>query len=259
MALFTDGPVSCILDLTARDTQLLNVAVAEGIDVTQKLALAQDELALELGTLLSRTSRADQSLWLAPQPDIGSVVVTPALKLWHTLRTLELIYTDAYCNQLNDRYAGKRDQFHGMAEWACDKLIQTGIGIASCPVPQPAIPNVVSASGPQGTSPLPDNTYYVTMTWVNAQGEEGASAVPAAVKTSASTLLIQPGKAPRNAAAWNVYVGATPETMSLQNPALLAPGQTWLQPGILNTSGRAPGTGQSPSYIQPVPRMIQRG
>src|ERR1044071_7394258 len=95
MALFTDGPVSCILDLTARDTQLLNVAVAEGIDVTQKLALAQDELALELGTLLNRTSSAAQSLWLAPQPDLGSVVVTPALKLLHTLRTLELVYDHA--------------------------------------------------------------------------------------------------------------------------------------------------------------------
>src|SRR6185369_8888666 len=98
MALFTDGPVSSILDLTARDTQLLNVAVAEGIDVTQKLALAQDELALELGALLSRAS-AGESLW-APQPDIGSVVVTPPLKLWHTLRTLELFYADAYCSQL---------------------------------------------------------------------------------------------------------------------------------------------------------------
>jgi hypothetical protein len=259
MALFTDGPVSCILDLTARDTQLLSVAVAEGIDVTQKLVLAQDELALELGTLLSRTSCAGQSLWLAPQPDMGSVVVTPALKLSHTFRTLELVYADAYCNQLNDRYAGKRDQFHGMADWAYEKLIQTGIGIASCPVPQPAIPGVVAAPGPQGTSPLPDNTYYVTMAWVNSQGEEGACAVPAAVKTSASTLLIQSGNAPRNAAAWNVYVGAAPETMWLQNPSPLTPGQTWLQPGTLNTSGRAPGSGQSPSYIQPVPRMIQRG
>src|ERR1043165_9003057 len=99
MALFTDGPVSCIVDLTARDTQLLNVAVAEGIDVTQKLALAQDELALELATLLARTSFLDQMLSLSTEPDLGSVVVTPALKLWHTLRSLELVYADAYNNQ----------------------------------------------------------------------------------------------------------------------------------------------------------------
>jgi hypothetical protein len=255
MALFTDGPVSCILDLTARDTQLLNVASTEEIDVTQKLALAQDELALEIGTLLSRTASVDQAFWLAPQPDLGTVVVTPALKLWHTLRTLELVYADAYNNQLNDRYAGKRDQFHQMADWAYEKLIQTGIGIASCPVAQPANPNVVAALG----APLPDDTYYVTTAWINAQGDEGACAVPAAVKTLSCTLRVQPGTAPRNAVSWNVYVGTAPEAMSLQNGSPLTHGQTWLQPGSLSTSGRAPGPGQSPSYIKPVPRMLQRG
>src|SRR5947209_10460018 len=131
MALFTDGPVSCILDLTARDTQLLNVAVAEGIDVTQKLALAQDELALEVATLLTRSSYVDQMLSFSAQPDLGSVVVTPAMKLWHTLRSLELVYADAYNNQLNDRYAGKRDQFRKMADSAYETLVQIGIGIVS--------------------------------------------------------------------------------------------------------------------------------
>jgi hypothetical protein len=160
---------------------------------------------------------------------------------------------------LNDRYAGKRDQFHGLADWAYEKLIQTGIGIVSCPVPQPAIPNVVAAPGPLGTFPLPDDTYFVTTSWLNAQGEEGACAVAAAVKTAFSTLLVQAGRAPRNGSAWNVYVGASPETMSLQNTSPLAPGQTWLQPGTLNKTGRAPGTGQSPSFIQPVPRLLQRG
>src|SRR5262245_31116544 len=99
MALFTDGPVSCIADLTARDTQLLNVAVAEGIDVTAKLALAQDELELELGALMSRVNAGD-FVW-SPLPISGSVVVTPPLKLWHTLRTLELVYEDAFWSQLN--------------------------------------------------------------------------------------------------------------------------------------------------------------
>src|SRR5262249_36673787 len=137
MALFTDGPVSGILDLAARDTQLLNVASMEGIDVTQKIALAQDELGLEITAMLNRTNYVDQRFWLAPQPDLGSVVVTPALKMWHSLRSLELVYADAYSNQLNDRYAGKRDQFHEMAVWARDHLVDAGIGMATCPVGQP--------------------------------------------------------------------------------------------------------------------------
>ena len=48
MALFTDGPISCIEDLTAQDSQLLNVASVEGIDTTQKMAIAQEELAMDL-------------------------------------------------------------------------------------------------------------------------------------------------------------------------------------------------------------------
>ena len=55
MALFTDGPVSSIEDLKGQDTQLLDVASVEGIDVTRKLALAQEEIAVELAALLERT------------------------------------------------------------------------------------------------------------------------------------------------------------------------------------------------------------
>jgi len=51
MALFIDGPASSMEDLAAQDSQLLDVASVENIDVTQKLALAQDELTLELNAL----------------------------------------------------------------------------------------------------------------------------------------------------------------------------------------------------------------
>ena len=43
MALFTDGPASNIEDLTAQDSQLSERGELEGIDVTRKLALAQEE------------------------------------------------------------------------------------------------------------------------------------------------------------------------------------------------------------------------
>jgi len=55
MALYTDGPISSIEELTARDSQLLSVAGTEEIDLTQKIALAQDELGLELGGMLTAT------------------------------------------------------------------------------------------------------------------------------------------------------------------------------------------------------------
>jgi hypothetical protein len=254
MALFTDGPVSSIEDLTAQDSQLLNVANVEGIDVTQKLALAQDQLAMELTELLGRMSFVSQTSWLTSTPALGSVVVTPALKLWHTFRTLELLYADAYGSQLNDRYAARRDQFHEQAKIACDRLANLGIGIASTPVAQASPPRVLAAAGN-----LPDNTYYVTVSWTNSTNEEGAPAVIATISTSQSSLQVQPVAPPANAAGWNVYVGIDPDGLELQNATPIAVGQTWLQPNTVTTGGRAPGTGQSPSYLRPAPRVIQRG
>ena len=130
MALFTDGLMSGMEDLAAQDTQLTNVANVEGIDVTQKLVLAQEELALEITALLTGSRCGDQAIWLQAQPRINNLVVTPALKLWHTFRALEMVYGDAYSSQLNDRYAAKRDQFHERAKWAYERLLLLGMGIA---------------------------------------------------------------------------------------------------------------------------------
>jgi hypothetical protein len=252
-------------DLTAQDSQLDDVASIEGIDVTQKIALAQDELAVELNALMTRLSGADQLFRLAPDSSLGSVVVTPALKMWHTFRSLEMVYSDAYNSQLNDRYAGKRDQFHSSAKWAYGMLVAAGIGVASVPVPRAAIPTVTAAAAPAAPAPgtpLADGTYYVTVAWVNAGGEEGACAVPATIATTGSSLLVQAvgrgGTPPKTAAGWNVYVGTGPDSMALQNGSPIAIGQTWLQPAPL-VAGRPPGAGQRPSYMKPVPRAIQRG
>ena len=98
MALFTDGAITSIEELSGHDTQLLTVATVEGIDVSRKLALAQDEIAVEVASLLGRQ---------AAPPALEQVVVTPAMKLWHAYRTLEMVYRDAYHSQLNDRYGGQ--------------------------------------------------------------------------------------------------------------------------------------------------------
>ncbi len=57
MALFTDGLMSGLEDLAAQDAQISTVASVEGIDVTQKMALAQEELGLEIITLLNGSRR----------------------------------------------------------------------------------------------------------------------------------------------------------------------------------------------------------
>ena len=250
MALFTDGAVAGIEDLRGHDTQLLNLETVEGIDVTRKLALAQEEIGVEVAGLLGRAANSGQ---LAAPPSMGQVVVTTPLKLWHVFRTLEMVYGDAYNNQLNDRYAGRRDEYRTMAKWAYEQLIQSGLGIATNPVQQAAVPVVQASAGR-----LAEGTYYVSVAWTNAAGEEGASSVPATIQVSGSSFAVQTA-APSNVKAWNVYSGTIPATMTLQNWPPLTPGQTWVQPDTLSTTGRAAGSGQAPSYLLPVPRTIQRG
>jgi hypothetical protein len=254
MALFRDGVVSSIDDLHGLDTQLLDVASVEGIDVSRKLSLAQDEIQMELEALLSRMSMQPYDPVLSSvQTWIGRVVVTPPLKLWHSYRALEMVYRDAYHSQLNDRYASRRDEYHEMAKWAYDKVMQSGVGMVTDPIAQAAAPAVRAVSGG-----LADGTYYVAMSWTNAGGEEGACSLPAAITTAGSTFAVTPGSAPANAAGWNLYVGAGPQSLLRQNGAVLGLGATWTQPNAV-AKGKAAGTGQAPGYLQQVERLIDRG
>jgi hypothetical protein len=253
MALFTDGPVSSIEDMTAQDSQLLDVANVEGIDLSRKLAAAQDELGVEIESLLARMSYGDTSIWRGSSKGLGGVIVTPALRLWHTFKTLEATYRDAYNNQLNDRYAGKLQEFQKRAKWAYDKVVEAGIGMSSEPMRRAAAPEVATAAGT-----LPAGVYYVAMAWVNGAGEEGASSLPAMIET-AGTFEVQPGVGPEKAAGWHVYAGVAPDVLVRQNASPIQMDTTWLQPSPLITQGIGAGNGQAPSYIQPVPRLIQRG
>jgi hypothetical protein len=250
MSLFTDGAIANIEDLRGYDTQLLNMATVEGIDVTRKLALAQEEIGVEVTGLLGRLTRAGQ--YSAP-PEMGQVVVERPLKLWHIFRSLEMVYGDAYNNQLNDRYSGRRDEYRALARWAYDQIIQHGLGIAADPVRRASAASVQLSAGN-----LADGTYYVAVAWMNAAGEEGASSAPVTITVSGSSFAVETDL-PAKAKGWNVYSGTNPETMTLQNGTALASGQSWVQPNSLSTTGRAAGYGQKPTYRLAVPRAIQRG
>ena len=168
MPLFTDGPISCVEDLTAQDSQLLDVASVERIDTTKKVWLAQEQVAMDLTVALKRLASTTQPQTQAAQITLNMVVVTPPLKLWNTAHSLELFYADAYNSQLNDRYAGKRDQFHDLATWAFGKLMEIGVGVTVTPVPRARIPILTPFPGA-----LPDGVYYVTMDWVDQPGTAG--------------------------------------------------------------------------------------
>ena len=254
MALFTDGPPSNIEFLTGLDSQLLSVASTEGIDVWRKLELAYEEIGLDLDAWLKRADFAERPMWAVVKPRLKNVVVTKALRLWHAYRALALVYSDAYNSQLNDRYEGKRDQFQQTAISYRERLIDAGAGMTSIPVPRAMMPVLAAAPGS-----LPDNIYYVTAGWVNRVSEEGASAMPATIATASSSFSAQIGPAPADCTGWNVYVGVDPDGMTLQNSSPLEVGVAWVQPVWISATGRKPGYGQEPNYLQALPRTIQRG
>jgi hypothetical protein len=175
MALFTDAPLTTLDQLAAQDTAVLNVASIEGIDATAKLTLAQNELGAELVAAASRSpfSPGSTSIWwpgmiLTSTLHLCNIVVTYPLQMWHTFHTLELVYRDAYYNQLNDRYLAKWNAYIDLSKWASGLSFQTGIGIAADPVAIAQIPQVNITSGT-----WPAALYFVQVTWLNARGEEG--------------------------------------------------------------------------------------
>ena len=246
MALFTDGPLSSMEDLIAHDSQLLEVASTEGIDVTRKLALAQEELGMELTAMLPRAGTA---------AGLESVVSTTALRLWHTFHALALVYRDAHYGQLNDRYKGKWEEYERLAEWAAEKVMQCGVGMVWNPVPQAQAPQLAPVTGP-----LPEGTYYVSVAWINGEGEEGAASFPAAISLNAGqTVRAMPPAAPAGAVGWNVFAGSAPDGMCIQNEAPIALNMAWTLVTDLRAGGRKPGSGQAPSYLRALPRLLQRG
>jgi hypothetical protein len=243
MALFTDGTISNSEDLTGHDSGVLEVASTEGIDVTKKLRLAQDELAVELTALLS-------------DPDtLRNLVVTTPLRLWHAFQTLTLVYRDAYYNQLNERYGGKRDEYAALARWAANKLMDAGIGLVSNPMAKAEAPELDSVPGAQT-----GGTYYACVSWLNGDGEEGAAGEWRSLTVGdGGVLAVRPANPPANAMGWNVFVGLSPDALAQQNESVLTIGQRWLQNATVATVGKPPGTGQIANYVRSVPRVLQRG
>jgi len=185
MALFIDGGLCGLEELKAHEGSVLETASSEGIDLTAKLDLAQQELGIELRAFLCRNGRS--------AGDICRVVATPELRRWLALAALRLAYRDAYHNRLNDRYRGKLEEYQRLAKEARRQMFESGVGMVSDALSQ-AGPAVVTAVA--GTSSAAE--YSVRVTWINAGGQEGApSAVVACNLPSGAVPVVSVSGAPR--------------------------------------------------------------
>src|SRR5258706_3493962 len=148
MALLTDGSPNDTESLRLYETGILDVAVVEVIDLAAKLGLATEEIAEDvLDILLDHTRTVDPQSNIRRTIGVSDVVVTPQLKRWHALHTLEIVYRDAFNNQLNDRYKPKWVEYQELSRNAREHTTRFGIGLVLSPIPKAQTPQIGFAPG----------------------------------------------------------------------------------------------------------------
>ena len=255
MALFTDGQINGLGDLQHYENSILEVASIEGLDTGAKMRMAQEEIGNRLLVFLLRYPGRDSRATVRRTIGLSDVVVTAPLQRWHALKTLALIYRDAYNNQLNDRYLGKRNEYEQLSEAAFTDYLQIGAGFVTDPLPKATSPAITNVAGTGN-----GGTYYVAVAWVNSAGQEGAPSDVSMAATSGGTqLMVSAENPPVNAVGWNVYVGPAPDGITLQNASPNSPGSTWVLPPGDPIQGAPPSGGQGPDRFVVQDRLLQRG
>ncbi len=257
MALLTDGNPNDTVALQVYETMILNVAVIEAIDLGAKLGLATEEISEDvLDILLDHTRSADPQSTIRRMIGVSDVVVSPQMKRWHALHTLEIVYRDAFNNQLNDRYQPKWLEYQTLSKNAKQKTINVGIGLVMMPVPEAQMP-VLAAIGLPGAS---DTIYYVSVTWVSASGAEGAPSLVTAFESPAeNAMTVMAVNPPAVGTGFNVYVGMTASTLTLQNSAPVPAGETFTVPPGTLIAGVPVGDGQDPDTFIVGGPTLRRG
>jgi hypothetical protein len=240
--LLTDGNPNDTDDLRVYESAILDVANTEAIDLNAKLGLATQEISEDvLDVLLDHTRAFDPQSTMRRARGVSDVVVTPQLKRWHALHTLGVVYRDAFNNQLNDRYEAKCIEYQELSKNARERTYHFGIGLVMIPLSQAQCPTFSFVAGT-----VPAALYYVQVSWVSASGQVGAPSYATTYETPADGLAVVTAANPPVAAmGFNVYMGLTPNTITLQNSAAVAVGASFTLPSSGLVIGVAPGSGQA--------------
>jgi len=225
------------------------------IDLGVKLGLATEEIAQDvLGFLLDHAGADPHGVG---RRNIGTadVVITRQLKRWHALHALEIVYRDAFNNQLNDRYQPKFLEYQKLARNAREQNFHFGVGLVLIPIPQAQPPAFSAVPGP-----FPETTYYARASWLGPSGQEGEASEMTTYDSPAGSLpVLQMTNPPPGATGFNVYLGLTPDTLALQTPTPVALGQSFTLPGTGLAAGEAPGDGQMADTYLSGGWLLQRG
>ncbi len=253
MALFTDGNITSVDELQAYDTSIVSIASAEGVDLAAKMELARTELGIELAEFLAKRTTATGGLGAGI--GLENVVVTPALKHWHALLTLALVYGDIQGNHLESRYGAKWKDYRARERRAADSLLRSGVGVVSNPIPR-ALPPLVRTVA----APVSGETYYIRIAWRGARGDSG-EASEACIHTVETNGVpgVRADRIPEDAAGFDVYAGLRADLATKQNDDPLDPSAEWTMPVQGLREGDTPPAGQQPGWHVRNDRVLLRG
>ncbi|HSP69349.1 MAG TPA: hypothetical protein VLN48_16600 [Bryobacteraceae bacterium] len=253
--LLTDGNLNTIDDLRVYESAVAEVAHTEMIDLTVKLDLAAEEVAQDILDFLLDRSGADPQAAGRRRIGVSDVTVTRQLRRWHAVHALEIFYRDAFNNQLNDRYQAKFREYQQLTRNAREHTFHFGVGLALTPIPQAPPPALSAVAGP-----FPKTVYYVRASWTGAEGQEGAPSEMTTYDAPAGALpVVQMTNPPAVASGFNVYMGLTPDAVTLQNDGPVPIGQSFVLPGTGLVQGRVPGDGQPGDIFVSGVWVLQRG
>ncbi len=264
MALFTDEAASTVDDLLRYEANLRDTVAPEGIDLAGKLELAQDEVGARLSGILLRPGffvqavdvDSPSTVAVRARVGLGQVVVTAPLRLWHIFQSLTLIYRDLAGRKVNSSQDAKWNEYRRLSQWAQDLLCQSGIGLVGNPIPKAARPTLDWVSGTASQIAL-----YVSVTLVDGAGQEGLGSTADAIRVPDDNILrvALNGGAPAEIVGFNVYVGTSPDLLTMQNLSMIPTGQAWIMPESGLIVGSPIGSGQEPELHKVVPRQLDRG
>jgi hypothetical protein len=254
--LLTDGTPNDDGSLQVYESAILAVSHTEMIPLKAKLWLALGEISEDvLDMLLDHSSPADPMATTRRMVGVSDVVVTPQMKRWHAVHTLEVFYRDAFNNQLNSRYQAKFNEYHDLSKDARARTYQFGIGLALIPIPRAQMPVFGYVVGL-----IPETIYYVQVSWVAANGQEGDLSEQTTYDSPAGSLpVVTAVNPPTVATGFNVYMGLSAETVMLQTPTPVVLNGSFTLPSTGLVSGRCPGTGQTPDVYVTGGQMLSRG
>jgi len=241
--LYTDKTPADMETLESYESNILDVAASEDIDLGVKLDLAAEQVGDEI------------ELWLRNRAPIDAVLVTPSVRQWHAMQTLELVYRDAYYQEMNDRYKMKWVMYGELRRESRNRCFASGISVVSAPVPCGPKPTLGTGVGGGATGSV-----YLRATWASADGREGAPGQLQVFENQDGVHLVAwVDEAGPAECGWNVYAGTAPDELILQNDRILETGEIWAQAGPLRATGREIHAGQMADYRVLDCRRLPRG